>query len=113
MRLARPQHVQADPPDHGGQPGSQVHDRVSVAAVQTQPGLLDRILGLGHRAEHAVGDGSQVRAPVLELVRRPPRVLGITPDHGVTRQWETRLGPWPPGKALLSSAGTADFSFTT
>jgi hypothetical protein len=32
--LARAEHVQADPPGHGGQPGPQVVDRRGVAAVQ-------------------------------------------------------------------------------
>jgi hypothetical protein len=73
MRLARPQHVQADPPDDGGQPRSHVDDRARVAAAEAQPGLLHGVLGLGDRAEHAVGDRGQVRAQVLELPREPSR----------------------------------------
>jgi hypothetical protein len=65
--LAGAQHVEADPADRGGQPGPQVADRSGVAAVQPQPALLDRVLGLARRAEHAVGNRLQVRAPLLEL----------------------------------------------
>ena len=44
--LAGAEHVQADPPGHGGQPGPQVVDGRGVAAVQAQPGFLDGVVGL-------------------------------------------------------------------
>jgi hypothetical protein len=68
---ARLEHVQADPPDYGGQPGAQVIDRAGVHAAEAEPGLLDRVFCFGDRAEHAVGDRGQVRAQPLELAREP------------------------------------------
>jgi hypothetical protein len=72
--LAGPEHIQADPRDHRGQPGAQVIDRAGVAAAEPQPGLLHRILGLAERAEHAVGDRLQMRAALLELLGQPALV---------------------------------------
>src|SRR4029077_7311020 len=69
--LAGPQHVQADPPDHGGQPCPQVIDGAGVAVAEPQPGLLHRVLRLADRAEHAVGDRLQMRAVLLELLGQP------------------------------------------
>jgi hypothetical protein len=69
--LAGPQHVQADPPDHGGQPGPQVIDGAGVAVAEPQPGLLHRVLRLADRAEHAVGDRLQMLAVLLELLGQP------------------------------------------
>src|SRR5690242_2385020 len=69
--LAGPQHVEADPPDHGGQPCPQVIDGAGVAVAEPQPGLLHRVLRLADRAEHAVGDRLQVLAVLLELLGQP------------------------------------------
>jgi len=69
--LAGPQHVQADPPDHRGQPAAQVADAARVAAAEPQPRLLHRVLGFADRAEHAVGDRLQVLAVLLELPGQP------------------------------------------
>ena len=44
-------------------------DRLRIRAAQPQPGFLDGVLGVAHRAEHAVGDRPQARAVALELVR--------------------------------------------
>ena len=63
---ARAQHVQAHPGDDGRQPPSQVLDLARVGAAQPQPGLLDGVLGLGERAQHAVGHGPQVGSSLLE-----------------------------------------------
>jgi hypothetical protein len=62
-----PQHIQADTPDHGRQPAAEVVDRRAVAAAEPQPGLLDRVVALVERAEHAVGHPPQVRPVLLEL----------------------------------------------
>ena len=34
--------------------------------LQAQPGLLDGVVGLGARAQHAVGDGPQMGAVLVE-----------------------------------------------
>jgi hypothetical protein len=62
----RAEHVQADPPGDGGQPGGQVGHVVGVGAAEPQPGLLDSVVRLGQRAEHPVRHRAQVRALLLE-----------------------------------------------
>jgi hypothetical protein len=63
----RAEHVQADPADDHGEPRAQVVHLVGGGAVKPQPRLLYRVVGLGDRAEHAVGDRPQVIAVSLEL----------------------------------------------
>jgi catechol 2,3-dioxygenase-like lactoylglutathione lyase family enzyme len=65
------QHVQADPRDHRRQPAGEVADVGGVRTGQPQPRLLDRVVGLAGRAEHAVGDRAQVRTVGLETLRHP------------------------------------------
>ena len=62
------EHVERDARDDGGEPAAEVRDGLGVGAGEAQPRLLDRVLGLGHRAEHSVGDRSQVRPVELELL---------------------------------------------
>jgi len=73
--LACFEHVQADAPHHGGQPGPQVLDRAGVGAAQAQPVFLDGVFGLADLPEHAVADRGQVRAQPLELAREPVRFV--------------------------------------
>ena len=68
---ARAQHVQADPRDDGGQPAAEVLDLVRVGAAEPQPGLLHGVVGLGHRAQHPVGDRPQARPVLLEPLGQP------------------------------------------
>ena len=65
------QHVEADPRDDGREPATEVGDVARVGAAHAQPGLLDGVVGLGRGAEHAVGDGAQVPAVLLEAPRQP------------------------------------------
>ncbi|MNJ49665.1 hypothetical protein D3C77_449100 [compost metagenome] len=48
------------------QPGFGVLHRVAVGAVPTQPGFLYHVFRLGHRAQHAIGNGVQAGAVTLE-----------------------------------------------
>jgi hypothetical protein len=67
---AGPQHVQADPGHHGGEPAGEVGDVRGVAAAEAHPGLLHGVLGLVGGAEDAPGHGTQVRPVGLEPVRQ-------------------------------------------
>jgi len=70
-RVARAQHVEADPRDHRGQPSAQVLDAARAGAAEVEPGLLYGVVRLGERAEHAVGHRLQVAPVGLELLRQP------------------------------------------
>ena len=74
-RPARPQHVEADPPDDRRQPGPQVLDLAGVRAAQADPRLLDGVVGLAHRAEHAECHAAQVGAVGLESLGEPVLVV--------------------------------------
>ncbi len=69
-RGARAQHVEAHARDDRRQPPAEVLDAARVGATEPQPGLLHRVVRLARRAEHAVGDGPEVGAVRLELVRQ-------------------------------------------
>jgi hypothetical protein len=88
MSLARSQDVEADPADHRGQPASKVVDGRAVLAGEPQPGLLDHVLGIGMRSEHAVGDRAQPISLGLERLGHTVRRAGV--GHVVTF-----LGPVP------------------
>lgn len=68
--LAGAQHVEADPCDHRRQPARQVLDLLRVAAGQTQPGLLHRLVGFAAGAEHAEGHRPEAPAALLEPHRQ-------------------------------------------
>ncbi len=70
---AGPQRVQTDARDDGRQPAPHVAYVGDVGAVHPQPCLLNGVLGLGQRAQHAVGDRTEMRPVLLELIhgRRP------------------------------------------
>jgi hypothetical protein len=70
-RLARAEHVERDPRHDRRQPAGQVVDSPGVGAAQAQPRLLQRVVGLAHRAEHPVGHRSQAGPVVLELLCQP------------------------------------------
>ena len=69
-RFARLQGRQAHPGDDRGQPPAQVLDAVAVGSADSQPGFLNRVVRLAQRAEHPIGDRSQVRALLLETLRQ-------------------------------------------
>jgi hypothetical protein len=74
------QQVQAEAADHGGQPARQVGDGRLVLADETHPGILDDVLGVGVRAQHAVRDGAQPVALGLERLGHP---VGRVDCHGL------------------------------
>jgi hypothetical protein len=74
-RRARTQHVQAHACDDRRQPSAEVLDVARVGAAETEPGLLDRVVGLVHRAEHPMGHRSQIGSVGLETLRQPLVVL--------------------------------------
>ena len=67
----RAQHVEADAPDDGREPGAEVLDRGGVRAAQPQPRFLQCVVGLAHRAEHAIRDRLELRPVPLELLHLP------------------------------------------
>lgn len=67
-RPARPEHVEADPPDDDGEPTAKVIGASRVPPIEPDPRLLHGVVGFADRAEHPVSDPAQVRALVLELL---------------------------------------------
>jgi hypothetical protein len=74
-RRARSQHVEADARHDRRQPGPQVVDIARVGATQADPGVLDRVVRLGHGAEHPERDAAQVGAIGLEALGEPVLVV--------------------------------------
>src|SRR5439155_18199646 len=74
-RGARPQHVQTDAGDDGGQPPAEVVDLARPGPAEAQPGVLDGVVGLGERAEHSVGHRPQMGPVLLEAVGQPLLLL--------------------------------------
>ena len=66
--LARVEHRQAHARDDRRQPAAQVLDVARVGAVEPQPRLLQRVVGLRLRAQHARRHRVQMRAVCLEFV---------------------------------------------
>jgi hypothetical protein len=52
---------------------------MSAPSADSQPGFLDRVVGLAERAEHPIGDRSQVRALRLEALRQ--ELVGVHRSH--------------------------------
>jgi hypothetical protein len=59
-------HVETDPGDDGRQPTAEVVDVVGVGAVEADPRLLHRVVGLGLGTKHPVRHRAQVRPVGLE-----------------------------------------------
>jgi hypothetical protein len=51
--------VEGEAGGRGDEPAGEVFDLLDVGALEADPGVLDRILGLGDGAEEAVGDADQ------------------------------------------------------
>jgi hypothetical protein len=76
-RLPRTQHVQGHPCHHCGQPPGKVLDARGIGAADAQPGLLNGVVRLAHRAEHPVRDGTKARPVLHEAFGQP-----VLPVHG-------------------------------
>ena len=82
------QAIEAHAPDHGRQQPADVLDLAGVGSSQPQPRLLHRVLGLGMRSEHAVGERVETRPALLEFrvsasrhpSKTPSRELRVTRD---------------------------------
>jgi hypothetical protein len=61
---------------------------VIFGTAEPEPGVLDRVVGLARRAEHAVGHRGQAAPVLLEALRRP--VGGRVPDMAGPRVYELR-----------------------
>ena len=83
---ARAQHVEAHPGGDGGEPAREVLDVGRVGAAEADPRLLDRVVGLGRRAEHPVGDRPQVRPVGLEPLGQKFLVVHRSHSSVVFRQ---------------------------
>jgi hypothetical protein len=70
-RRPRAQPVEADPGDDGRQPSAGVLHVIRPGAGQAQPGVLERVVGLGLGAEHPVAEPAQARPVLLELPGQP------------------------------------------
>lgn len=71
LPLARAQQVQAHPRHDRRQPPGDVLDVVGVGTAGAQPGFLERVIGLAHRAEHPVSHRPQMRPVLLETLCQP------------------------------------------
>jgi len=76
---ARAQRVQALPRDDGGQPAAEVVDALDAGPAQPQPGVLDRVVGLGRRAEHPVRRRPEPRSMLLEALGEPLGLVHPSP----------------------------------
>jgi hypothetical protein len=79
-RLSSAQFVETETRNDRGEPAAHVLDGVGVGAVQPQPRLLNDVVCVAHRAEHAIGDRPQVSPVSLELLRLP-----VALSHGHIR----------------------------
>jgi hypothetical protein len=64
--------------DVRGQPAAEVLDLARVRAAEPQPGVLDGVVGLAERAEHAVGDRAETRSLLFELAGEPFLLIHVT-----------------------------------
>ena len=61
--LAGPQHVQADPPDHGGQPGPQVIDGAGVAMAPAGQPMRVASQPIATAGQHITGASQSLTIP--------------------------------------------------
>jgi len=86
----RAQHVQAQPRNDRGEPTADIVHVLARRAGDPQPGFLDRVLGLGERAQHPVGDRPQAGSVLLEP--RYPELF-VLHCHILSTRRVTSIGP--------------------
>jgi hypothetical protein len=69
--LTRPQHIETDAGDDGGQPSTEIGDGSGIGTAEAEPRFLNGVIGLAKRSEHAVGDGSEVIAILFKSFGQP------------------------------------------
>jgi len=74
----RAQHVQALPRHDRGEPAGDVVHVLARGARDSQPSLLHRVLGLGERAQHPVGQRLQPGSLLLETLSPELFVLHVS-----------------------------------
>jgi hypothetical protein len=90
-RLACAKHVETDAGNDRREPAGEVVDAAGTGAHESEKGLLDRILGLGRRAEYPAGNRPEVAPMGFEALRRSfcrchshipmaPSVMSMTGD---------------------------------
>ena len=77
LGLGAAQAVQREARGHRDQPRLRIVERGDVLRLQAQPGVVQHVLGVGRRAEHAVGQAEQAAAVAFEQ--------GGSRIHGVLR----------------------------
>ena len=110
----RPEHVEADPARDLGQPGARCLDGLALLRWHGEPadvGLLDDVLGVGHRAEHPIGDSDQPAALTHDHLQA--RVLWCDlgqclRGHGRRPSSELLTQPDTPGRRDVTSSPASD-----
>src|SRR5581483_10293736 len=98
-----------DSGDDRRQPRAEVLDLARVGAAHPQPRVLDGIVRLAERAEHAVGHRTEMRPVLLELPGQPFLLVQVTSlPHRVSYPYDPRRGrDVTESDALHSGAGEA------
>jgi hypothetical protein len=92
-RGTRPQHVQTHPRDDRRQPPSEVLDAVRAGTAEPEPGFLDGVVRLAHRAEHPVGHRSKRGSVGFEAFGQPIVLVHRSPLLDPFRHAETSRTP--------------------
>jgi hypothetical protein len=58
--IACSKHVQTDAGNDRRQPSTKVLDVVRLGPANSNPGILESVVGLGERAQHPISDGSKL-----------------------------------------------------
>ena len=69
--IACSEHIQTDAGDDRRQPSTKVLDVARLGPTDSNPGILDRVVSLGERAQHPIGDGSKLCPLLFEALCQP------------------------------------------
>jgi hypothetical protein len=86
------EHVDRDSGDHSRQPAGEVFDRLRVATVDAEPGLLDGVVSVVRRSQQPVRDGAQSRTLPFEKLFEPLRIH-VLPRRSLVRHVDDVGGP--------------------